>query len=105
MARAWGPPVTSLAAEWYETIKAGRNRVTSLASAWVSGSDSGNGPPPPGTSVGPDTYVSTRQSAVGQLRFGSTPLASMRVLLARPSGFAAVKKVRPSAGGTNPGSI
>src|SRR4030088_2559407 len=99
MARAWGPPVTSLAAEWYETIKAGRNTVTSLANAWVSGSDSGDGPPPPGTSVGPDAYVSVLQSAVGQLRFGSTPLESIRVPLARPSGFAVLTKVRPRPGG------
>src|SRR5258706_13809950 len=44
------------------------------------------------------------QSAVGQLRFGSTPLDSIRVSLARPSGFAALRKVRPRAGGIKLGS-
>src|SRR5262249_1131763 len=100
-----GPPLTSPAAEWYETMSAGRSCETNVARACVSGSDKGAGPPPPGTSTGPVIYVSVVQSLVGQFRFGSTPLASMRLSFASPSGLADTRKVKPIPVGVKLGSL
>ncbi|MNH19831.1 hypothetical protein D3C79_795790 [compost metagenome] len=68
-------------------IKRGRRLSVKLASAFDSGSDSGDGPPAPFSTDPLDTAVSDVQLKVGKLRFKFTLRALFLPERAMPSGL------------------